>query len=315
MERKPLGKSGLSAAPIMLGTNNFGWTIGQQASNAVLDAFVAQGGSLLDTADVYSAWIPGNKGGESETMIGNWLRSSGKRDKVLIATKVGLLDGPGGRKLQPSRIAAAVDESLKRLQVDVIDLYFAHRDDPSTPLEDMLDAFDRLVKAGKVRAIGASNYSAERLAEALAVSDRNGLTRFSVVEPFCNLLQRDQYEGPLQDLVVAEGLAAVPYFGLARGYLSGKYRTAADLVGSNHADGAAAMMAGKGPAMLAVMDDIAAETGARLAAIALAWLRQQPGVAAPISSATSAAQVNELMSSTELTLSNDQIERLNRAGA
>lgn len=315
MERKPLGKSGLSAAPIMLGTNNFGWTIGQQASNAVLDAFVAQGGSLLDTADVYSAWIPGNKGGESETIIGNWLRSSGKRDKVLIATKVGLLDGPGGRKLQPSRIAAAVDESLKRLQVDVIDLYFAHRDDPSTPLEDMLDAFDRLVKAGKVRAIGASNYSAERLAEALAISDRNGLARFSVVEPFCNLLQRDQYEGALQDLVVAEGLAAVPYFGLARGYLSGKYRTAADLAGSNHADGAAAMMAGKGPAMLAVMDDIAAETGARLAAIALAWLRQQPGVAAPIASATSPAQVSELMSSTELTLSDDQIERLNRAGA
>ncbi len=315
MERKPLGKSGLSAAPIMLGTNNFGWTIGQDASDAVLDAFVAQGGSLLDTADAYSAWIPGNKGGESETIIGNWLRSSGKRDKVLIATKVGILDGPGGRKLQPSRIAAAVDESLKRLQVDVIDLYFAHRDDPSTPLEDTLDAFDRLVKAGKVRAIGASNYSAERLAEALAVSDRNGLTRFSVVEPFCNLLQRDQYEGALQDLVVAEGLAAVPYFGLARGYLSGKYRTAADLVGSNHADGAAAMMAGKGPAMLAVMDDIAAETGARLAAIALAWLRQQPGVAAPISSATSPAQVSELMSSTELTLSDDQIERLNLAGA
>jgi aryl-alcohol dehydrogenase-like predicted oxidoreductase len=309
MEQRALGASGLSVAPIMLGGNVFGWTADGPTSNAILDAFVAGGGNFIDTADIYSAFAPGNSGGESETIIGEWLGRNGRRRDIVIATKVGLLDGEGGSGLGAARIAAAAEASLKRLQTDVIDVYFAHRDDPATPLEETLEAFDRLVRAGKVRAIGASNYSASRLAEALAISDRNGWARFTVLQPHYNLLTRDEYEGPLQSLALAETIGVVPYYGLASGYLTGKYRTPDDLSGSR-SGAVKQFMDGKGPALLAVMDAIAAETGASLAAIALAWLKAQPGVTAPIASASRPAQVADLIAAAELTLSDDQLARL-----
>ena len=298
--------------PLMLGGNVFGWTADRAQSFAVLDRFVGAGGRMIDTADVYSAWAPGNRGGESETIIGEWLRASGKRDAVTIATKVGLLPGTGGKGLSASRIAAAADESLARLGVEAIDLYFAHRDDPETPLEETLAALDALVRAGKVKALGASNYSAERLGEALRLQDANGWTRFTVLEPEYNLLERGTFEGALQDLCVAERIGAVPYYALASGYLTGKYRTEADLQGRARGGAAAKYMAGKGPAVLAAMDQVAAETGASLAAIALAWLAVQPGVLAPIASATSPAQVDELTAHVALT--DDQIALLDGTG-
>ncbi len=313
MNERALGSSGLRARPLMLGGNVFGWTADQAASFAVLDAFVGSGGSLIDSADVYSAWVPGNTGGESEAMIGAWLRATGKRHEVLIATKVGLLPGEGGSGLKATRIAAAADESLRRLGTDVIDLYFAHRDDPDTPLEETLEAFDQLVKAGKVRAIGASNYTPDRLARALAISDAEGWARFTVVEPHYNLIKRDEYEGPLQRLVLAEGLGVVPYYGLASGYLTGKYRTEADLAGSSRGTSIRPLMEGTGPAMLAAMDSVAEESGLGLAAIALAWLRARPGISAPIASATSAAQAEALVNGLDATLTEEQIARLDDA--
>ncbi len=312
MKKRALGTSGISVAPIMLGGNVFGWSADEKTSFAVLDAFAAGGGNFIDTADVYSAWVPGHSGGESETIIGKWMKANGKRAETVIATKVGMLDGEGGSGLQPGRIAAACDASLKRLQTDVIDVYFAHKDDPNTPLEETLAAFDALVKAGKVRTLGASNYSAERLAEALAISDRNGWARFTVLQPNYNLLKRDEYEGPLQQLAVDEGIGVVPYYGLASGYLSGKYRTPEDLSGVR-AGAAKVWMEGSGPATLAVMDTIAAETGASLAAIALAWLRDQPGITAPIASASKLEQVADLIAAGTLELNADQLSRLTAA--
>ena len=313
MKQRTLGASGLSVAPIMLGGNVFGWTADEKTSFAVLDAFAAGGGNFIDTADVYSAWIPGNSGGESETLIGKWLRGRGRRDKMVIATKVGMLEGEGGQGLKASRIAAACEASLKRLQTDVIDVYFAHRDDPETPLDETLDAFDALVKAGKVRALGASNYSAERLAEALAISDRNGWARFTVLQPQYNLLKRDDYEGPLQRLAIDEMIGVVPYYGLASGYLSGKYRIPADLSGARAA-AVKKWMDGQGPSVLAALDSVSTETGASLAAIALAWVKEQPGITAPIASASKPEQVADLITAATLTLTPDQLSRLTAAG-
>lgn len=313
MKQRTLGASGFSVAPIMLGGNVFGWTADERTSFAVLDAFAESGGNFIDTADVYSAWVPGNSGGESETIIGKWLKASGRRDNTVIATKVGLLDGEGGKGLKAGRIAAACEASLNRLQTDVIDVYFAHRDDPDTPLEETLGALDALVKAGRVRAIGASNYSPARLAEALAVSDRNGWARFTVLQPEYNLLKRDEYEGALQRLAIDEKIGVVPYHGLASGYLSGKYRTPADLTGTR-AGAVKKWMEGKGPAVLAAMDRVAAETGASLASIALAWLREQPGIAAPIASASKPDQVADLIKAATLELRPDQLSRLTAAG-
>lgn len=283
MKQRALGASGLSVAPIMLGGNVFGWTANEKTSFAVLDAFAEGGGNFIDTADVYSAWVPGNSGGE------------------------------GGKGLKASRIAAACEASLKRLQTDVIDVYFAHKDDPETPLEETLAAFDALVKAGKVRAIGASNYSPERLAEALAISDRNGWARFTVLQPKYNLLKRDEYEGALQRLAIDETIGVVPYYGLASGYLSGKYRTPADLSGAR-AGAVKQWMESKGPSVLAALDTVAAETGASLAAIALAWLKEQPGITAPIASASRPEQVADLIAAATLTLTPDQLGRLTAAG-
>jgi len=312
MKQRTLGASGLSVAPVMLGGNVFGWTADEKTSFAVLDAFAESGGNFIDTADVYSAWAPGNSGGESETIIGKWLKASGRRDRTVIATKVGLLDGEGGKGLKAGRIAAACEASLTRLQTDVIDIYFAHRDDPDTPLEETLGALDALVKAGRVRAIGASNYSPARLAEALAVSDRNGWARFTVLQPEYNLLKRDEYEGALQRLAIDEKIGVVPYYGLASGYLTGKYRSPADLTGTR-AGAVRKWMEGKGPAALAAMDSIAAETGASLASIALAWLREQPGITAPIASASKPDQVADLIKAATLELRPDQLSCLTAA--
>lgn len=314
-QNRSLGSSGLSTPPLVLGGNVFGWTIDIEQSCAILDSFVAGGGTMIDTADIYSAWNPGNKGGESENAIGEWLARSGRRKDVAIATKVGMLDGPGGSGLKASRIVAAAEESLKRLRTDVIDLYFAHRDDQDTPLEESLEAFDRLVKAGKVRAIGASNFTADRLAEALRISDAHGWARFTVLQPHYNLVDRDKFEGPLQDLCRAENIGVVPYYALASGYLTGKYRTEADLGKSPRGGGATAYMQGNGPVVLAAMDAVAAETGASLAAIALAWLAAQPAVTAPIASATSLTQLDDLLAGMRLSLTADQLSRLNEASA
>jgi len=309
--KRALGASGITTVPLMLGGNVFGWTADEAASFAVLDRFVERGGTLIDTADVYSAWAPGHRGGESETVIGAWLRRSGAR--VQVATKVGKLAVDGKDGLRPEVIAKACDASLKRLGVERIDLYFAHADDANVPLADTMGAFDALVKAGKVGAVGASNYSAERLGEALAASDGDGLARFSVLQPEYNLLSRGEYEGALQALCVAENIGVVPYFGLASGYLSGKYRTAADLAKSARGQKAGGYMKGRGPEVLAAMDAVAAETGAGLPAIALAWLAAKPGITAPIASATSAEQLDDVMASLDLSLTPEQMARLDDA--
>ena len=310
MSETPLGRSGLSIRPFVLGGNVFGMTADRDASFAVLDRFALRGGGMIDTADVYSAWVPGHKGGESESMMGAWLKASGARDSILIATKVGMM--PGG--LKPDAIRAAVQGSLDRLGVDVIDLYFAHKDDPDVPLDEVLGAFAELVDAGIVRAIGASNYSADRLAEALRVADEKGLPRFTAMQPELNLLDRAQYEGALQDLCIAEGIGVVTYFSLASGYLSGKYLSIDDIGQSARGPRVKPYIEGKGPAMLAVMDQIAAETGATLSQIALAWVAAQPGVTAPIASATSVAQLDEILGSEEVALTAEQLAALTQAG-
>ena len=311
---RPLGASGISTVPLMLGGNVFGWTADTATSFAILDRFVEAGGTLIDTADVYSAWGEGHQGGESETVIGAWLKARGNRATVQIATKVGLLPIDGAAGLSPAHIAKAIDASLRRLGTDYVDLYFAHRDDETVPLEETLGAFDTLVKAGKVRAIGASNYQADRLKQALAASDANGFARYTVLEPEYNLVSRDFYGPALQQLCVAEQIGVVPYFGLASGFLTGKYRTADDVAAGSRGAKAIKFLEGKGPPVLAAMDAVAAETGASLSAIALAWLAEQPGITAPIASATSVAQLDEVLASLDLVLSADQLDRLTTAG-
>jgi aryl-alcohol dehydrogenase-like predicted oxidoreductase len=310
-----LGSTDLFTPPLVLGGNVFGWTADKAASFAVLDAFVAGGGTMIDTADVYSAWAPGHKGGESESMIGDWLRASGKRGDVLIATKVGMLPGEGGEKLAPARIAAACDASLKRLGVETIDLYFAHQDDDAVPQEAALEAFGRLIGAGKVRVIGASNFHAARLKSALDLARTHSLPHYHALQPEYNLVSRHKFEGELQDLCVEHNIGVVPYYGIASGYLTGKYRSAADFGKSIRGARMQAFMDGKGPAVLAAMDGVAAETGATLAQIALAWLAAQASVTAPIASATTAEQMEELVGAITLTLTRDQIDRLTIAGA
>lgn len=310
MQHRALGASGLTIAPLVLGGNVVGWTADRATSFAVLDAFVGAGGTMIDTADVYSAWVDGHKGGESETMIGEWLKQSGKRDDVLIATKVGMM--PGG--LQPETIERAVEGSLKRLGTDRIDLYFAHKDDAETPIDATLEAFSRLIDAGKVRSIGASNYSAMRLKAALDAAKASSLPHYTVLQPEYNLVSRTGFEGELQDLAVTQNIGVIPYYGLASGFLTGKYRSADDFGKSVRGGGMAKLLEGKGGKILAEMDAVAAETGATLAQIALAWLAAQEGVTAPIASATSVDQVTELMGYLSVDLSRDQIDRLTNAG-
>ncbi|QQV76076.1 aldo/keto reductase [Sphingomonas aliaeris] len=310
-----LGATDMHIAPLVLGGNVFGWTADKTASFAVLDAFVAGGGTMIDTADVYSVWVPGHSGGESETMIGEWLKASGKRGDVLIATKVGMLPGEGGEKLAPARIAAACDASLQRLGVETIDLYFAHQDDDAVAQEDALAAFAKLIEAGKVRALGVSNFHAMRLKTARDAAIKHGLPSYHVLQPEYNLVSRHKFEGELQDYCVTNNIGVVPYYGLASGFLTGKYRTKDDLGQSVRGGRMGELLEGKGAAVLAAMDEVAADTGATLAQIALAWLAAQPGVTAPIASATSVEQVEDLLGSITLELSEDQLERLSNAGA
>lgn len=313
--KQRLGSSDLEIAPLVLGGNVFGWTADRAASFAVLDAFVAGGGTMIDTADVYSAWVPGHRGGESETMIGEWLKASGKRDDVLIATKVGMLPGDGGEKLAPARIAAACEASLKRLGTDRIDLYFAHQDDEDVPQEAALEAFGRLVDAGKIRVVGASNFHAARLKSANEAARAAGLPRYDVLQPEYNLVSRHKFEGELQDYCVEQNVGVVPYYGLASGFLTGKYRSRDDLSKSVRGGRMGELLDGKGGEVLKALDTVAAETGATLAQISLAWLIAQDGVTAPIASATSVSQLEELLPAMTLSLTAEQLDRLTVAGA
>jgi aryl-alcohol dehydrogenase-like predicted oxidoreductase len=308
--RNPLGSTDLQVFPLCLGGNVFGWTADEAQSFAVLDAYAEGGGNFIDTADSYSAWVLGHAGGESETILGRWMQERGNRERTIVATKVGQMPGLDG--LSAATIRQAAEDSLRRLGTDRIDLYYAHRDDPKTPLEETLRAFDELVKAGKVRWIAASNYSAERLAEALAISEREGLARFAALQPHYNLVERPEYEGPLQELCRREALACLPYFSLAKGFLTGKYRPGTE-VDSERARGARAYLNDKGLAVLAALDEIAAAHEAPVAAVALAWLLAQPTVAAPIASARTPEQLAEILPSVELRLAPDEVERLTRA--
>ena len=308
--KRPIGDSGLEVAPLSLGGNVFDWTADEATSFAVLDAFVEAGGTMIDTADVYSAWVPGHQGGESEALIGRWLKRSGKRDQVLIATKVGMMAG-----LSPDRIQVACEASLRRLGIETIDLYYQHKDDESVPLAESLGVFDRLAKAGKIRAVGLSNFSAERVDEAMAVAGSNGLMRPSALQPWYNMVEREKFEGPLRDAALRHSLAVFPYYSLANGFLTGKYRSRDDLDKSPRGLRNIAYLEGRGMRALEALDDVASETGTAQATVALAWLKAQPAIAAPIASATSRDQLNQLTAALSLDLTPDQIERLDHASA
>jgi aryl-alcohol dehydrogenase-like predicted oxidoreductase len=297
--------------PLCLGTNIFGWTVDERGAFAVLDAYLAAGGNFLDTADRYSEWVPGNVGGESEAIIGRWLSSRRARDRIVIATKVGALSRHEG--LAPDTVRAAVEGSLRRLGTDHIDLLYAHRDDQSTELDEALAGLDAIVREGKARSIGASNYTAARLAGALEVSDRLGLARFAAIQPLYNLVERAGFEAELQALCDSEGIACIPHSGLAQGFLTGKYRIGHRLPESSRADGARVYLDDRGTAVLAVLDEIAAARTATVAATALAWLRSRSSVVAPVASARTPEQLAELLPMVELELNPEEIERLNDA--
>jgi aryl-alcohol dehydrogenase-like predicted oxidoreductase len=301
----------LAVHPLCLGGNVFGWTADEPESFAVLDAYRAAGGNFVDTADGYGNWVEGNPRGMSERIIGRWMAARGNRDELVIATKVGRAQGMRG--LADATIRTGVEESLERLGTDRIDLYYAHADDPDTPLEETMAAFDALVREGKVRHVAASNYSAPRLAEALQVSDGEGLARYVGLQPEYNLVERAEYEGELQDLCVAEGLACMPYYALASGFLTGKYRPGGPDVESARAASAGKHLEGRA-GVLDVLDDVAAAHSTTVAAVALAWLRAQPGVTAPIASARTPEQLAELLPMAELELAPEELDRLTRAG-
>jgi aryl-alcohol dehydrogenase-like predicted oxidoreductase len=316
MQQRQLGRSGLSVPPLAFGGNVFGWTVGDADAYSLLDAMVDAGLNFIDTADVYSRWAPGNRGGESEVIIGKWLAKSGKRDKVVIATKVGMEMGPKAKGLSPAYIARAVEDSLARLQTDYIDLYQSHRDDPDTPLTDTLAAYGKLRDQGKIRAIGASNYTAARLSEALILSERNGLPRYESIQPEYNLYAREPYENGLQAVVTAQGLGTINYYALASGFLSGKYRTAADAAKSVRGKKIVeTYLNERGLRILAALDEAAEATGATPAQVALAWTIAQPGITSPIASATSLAQLDDLVRAAYLTLPPDIMRKLDEASA
>ncbi|HEU0098189.1 MAG TPA: aldo/keto reductase [Allosphingosinicella sp.] len=315
-ERRPLGRSGLETPRLVLGGNVFGWTATGTEAFRILDRFVEAGGTMIDTADVYSAWVEGHQGGESETLIGEWLRTRGSREGILVASKVGMLHRHWGvGKLEPWRIEKAAEASLKRLGVDAIDLYYAHQDDPDTPMEAVVEAFDRLVRAGKVRALGASNFTAERMRQALSVASEAGMSRYEVLQNEFHLLERGKLEGELQELCLDEDIGVLPFYGLASGYLTGKYRSESDYGKSVRGDRMAKYLEGRGPAVLAVLDAIAEETGVSQAQIALAWVAAQPAVAAPIASARTPAQLEELIGAMTLDLTPAQLQRLDEASS
>jgi aryl-alcohol dehydrogenase-like predicted oxidoreductase len=313
MKKRKLGDSGLEVSPLAFGGNVFGWTADETMSFRLLDAFVAEGFNLIDTADVYARWVQGLEGGESETIIGKWLKRSGKRQSIIIATKVGKEMGPDKKGLSRSYIFQAVEESLRRLQTDYIDLYQSHEDDTQTPLEETLDAFDRLIQDGKVRAIGASNFSAKRLAEALQVSEKYGYPRYQSLQPLFNLYDRADYEKDLEPLCREKGLAVISYFSLASGFLTGKYRSEADLADRARADIVKKYLNERGYRILEALGRVAQQHDVTPAQAALAWLIAQPTITAPIASATNLEQLNQLIQATTLELDPSSMALLNQA--
>lgn len=315
MEKRALGNTGLHIAPLVFGGNVLGWTVDERTSFAVLDAFVDHGFDAIDTADVYSSWAEGNKGGESETIIGKWLKARpGLRDKVTIFTKVGSdLGEPGKRGLSERWILQAVEDSLKRLQIDCIDLYFSHWPDADTPYEETLGAYDKLLKAGNIRAVGASNLDATQMADALAVAKEKSLPAYRVLQPEYNLYDRASFDGPLRDLVMREGLGVVTYYSLASGFLSGKYRSEKDLSQSQRGEAVAKYLDKRGNAILKALDDVSGAHSASQAEVALAWLMARDGVTAPIASATSVRHVESFAKAAALRLSGEDIAILDKA--
>jgi aryl-alcohol dehydrogenase-like predicted oxidoreductase len=315
MKKRKLGNSGLEVAPLAFGGNVFGWTVDEPTAFSLLDAFVAAGFNLVDTADVYSRWVQGHNGGESETMIGKWLQRSGKRAKIVIATKVGKEMGPDSEGLSKTYILQAVEDSLRRLQTDYIDLYQSHADDPETPLEETLEAYDQLIRQGKIRAIGASNYSAQRLAQSLEVSEQTGYPRYESLQPLYNLYDRVDYEKELEPLCREKRLGVISYFSLASGFLTGKYRSEDDLSNRARSDMVKKYLNERGFRIIEALDKVAQQYHMTPAKIALAWLISHPSVTAPISSATSLDQLNELIEATTIELDPSVIDLLNQASA
>jgi len=312
---RPLGRSGLQVSPLCFGGNVFGWTADETVSYALLNRFVDAGCNFIDTANVYSAWVPGHQGGESESVIGRWLKKSGLRDRVVIATKVGM-EMPGlGKGLKPAQIERGVEESLRRLQTDHIDLFYAHIDDIDTPLEETLLAFDRLVDAGKVRALGASNHGAERLEQALAISEREGLARYECLQPQYNLADREPFESTLAPVCARHGLAVANYFSLAAGFLTGKYRRAEDAEGRARGPRVKQYFNERGWRIVDALQSVAQHLGSTPAAVAIAWVIAQPTIAAAIASATTLAQLDELLAATRLQLPADALRELDAASA
>jgi aryl-alcohol dehydrogenase-like predicted oxidoreductase len=312
MKKRRLGRSDIEVAPFCFGGNVFGWTADEATSFALLDAFVGEGFDFIDTADAYSRWVPGHTGGESEAIIGRWMKARGNRDKVIIATKVGA-DMGSGRTMAPSYVRKAVEDSLNRLQTDRIDLYQTHWDDEKTPLEEVLSTYADLIKAGKVRAIGASNYSAARLRAALDISAKKGLPRYETLQPQYNLMERKEYEAELGPLCRKEQIGVIPYYSLASGFLTGKYRSKDDAGKSPRGSGATKYLDERGLRVLSALDAIATERKATVAQVALAWLIAKPELAAPIASATSVAQLHELLGAVRLQLSAADVARLDAA--
>ncbi|MGW5736477.1 MULTISPECIES: aldo/keto reductase [Streptomyces] len=310
---RTLGSSDLEVFPLALGGNVFGWTADEAQSFDVLDAYTAAGGNFIDTADVYSAWVPGNKGGESETVLGNWFAARGNRSDVVLATKVGA--HPEYKGLSAGTIKAGAEESLRRLRTDYIDLYYTHYDDPTVPVEEIIGALDELVTSGKVRAIAASNVTPERLQEFLDFSDREGLARYSALQPHYNLVSRDTYEGPLQEVASRSGLAAVPYYALASGFLTGKYRPGTQVDSARAGSAGKHLETERGLKVLAALDEVAQAHDAELATVALAWLAAQPTVAAPIASARTVEQLPALLAVGELELTEAEVSALTAASA
>jgi aryl-alcohol dehydrogenase-like predicted oxidoreductase len=314
MDMRPLGRTGLDIAPLVLGTNVFGWTADEATSHALLDAFVDAGLNAVDTADAYSRWVPGHQGGESETIIGNWLaKNPGKRDKLVIITKVGADVGQGKRDLSERWILEQVETSLRRLQVEAIDLYLSHWPDPTTPFEETIGAYDKLLEAGKIRSVGCSNLDAEALRAALEVAAAKGLPRYEVLQPEYNLYDRASFDGPLRDLCLAEDIGVITYFSLAKGFLSGKYRSKADLGKSPRGGGVASYLDDRGMRILGALDAVSARHSAHPAEVALAWVIARPGVTAPIASATTLAQADSLVRAATLELAPADIAELDAA--
>jgi aryl-alcohol dehydrogenase-like predicted oxidoreductase len=313
MEKRRLGQSSLQVPPITLGCNVFGWTADEKTSFALLDAWLDAGFNFLDTADVYARWVKGSTGGDSETIIGKWLKARGNRDKIVLATKLGIEMGPGKKGLSRAYMQTAVEDSLRRLQTDYVDLYQSHRDDPDTPIEETLSAYADLIKAGKVREIGASNYSADRLAESLKISSAKGLPRYQSLQPQYSLVERGGFEGKLEDLCLAEKVGVIGYYSLASGFLTGKYKSRADTEGRARGRGVEKYLDDYGFGVIKALEEVAAKYDAKPGQIALAWLIARPSVTAPIASVTTLEQVAELAEAAEIELDADSIAKIDAA--